>query len=170
MPEFPSLDTSGIQSSTGYLQAFTVIKAKDESRTNTAAVAQDSELIAPINPGAVMHWKATLFFYAVVAQAGNADVQWTTPATPTAGGILAEYEDVAPAYQAFTAWTLATAYNAPIYQVLTNAASGLFIARFEGMLLNGANGGYFSLSWAQNIANLAPTVLVRGSRLDCWFL
>jgi hypothetical protein len=170
MTEAAPGQTYGIANTTQYLQPFTVVKTQDETRTNTAAVAQDRELIAPINPGAVMHWKATLFFYAVVAQAGNADVQWTTPAAPTNGGLLAEYLDIAVVNQQLVFPQVAVAYNAPTYQILTNAANGLFTARFEGMLINGANGGYFSLSWAQNVVNAAPTVLVRGSRLDCWFL
>jgi hypothetical protein len=164
------LKTYGIAPSTGYLQALTIVKSRDEARVNTAAVAQDAELIVPIGPQQVLHWKATLFFYAVVAQAGNADVQWTTPAAPTNGGLLAEFLDIAVVNQQLVFPAVAVAYNAPTYQILTNAANGLFTARFEGMLLNGANGGYFSLSWAQNVINAAPTVLVRGSRLDAWFL
>ena len=170
MPEFPPLDTSGIQSGTGYLQPLVIIKPEAETRTNTAAVARDRDLIVPINPQAVMYWKSTLFFYGGAAAAlGDVDVQWTTPAAPTSGGLLAEYLDIAAVNQNIVVPNVAVAYNVATYQIFSGVINYVFTARFEGMLVNGANGGYFSLNWAQNVVNAAPSTLMRGSRLECWF-
>lgn len=165
------LQTYGIQSSTGYLQQFVIVKPEAETRTNVAVVAQDRDLIIPINPMAVMHWRAVLFFYGgAVAAAGNVDVQWTTPAAPTNGGLHAEYLDIAVVNQNLDFPAVAVAYNAATYNIFSNVAGDVFVARFEGMLVNGANGGYFSLSWSQNVVNANPSTLMRGSRLEAYLL
>lgn len=162
-----NLQTYGIQSSTGYLQSFVVVKPEDETRTNTVAITRDRDLIIPLNPYQTVYWKATLFFYGgVIAAAGNANSQWSTPAAPNAGGWRGHYQDAAGAVLTGIATVVAAAYNAAGINFLTNAAGAVYTAFFEGMLINGANGGYLSFDWSQNVLNANPSTLLKGSRLE----
>ncbi len=76
-----------------------------------------------------------------------------------------------PGAAAASAFGLLAQYNAA-WAALENStgAGDEFVNQFEGRLVNGANGGYFRLKWAQNGANLAPSRLLAGSRLDVWKL
>lgn len=162
------LQTYGITPGTGYLEPIRIVKPENESRTNSIVIAQDKDLVIPINPGISMYWKALLFFYIAAGAPGNANSQWTTPAVPTAGGASWKYIDAAGAVQDNNGGAVAAVYNNPVFNYFTTTAGQMYTVFFEGMLINGANGGYFSLNWSQNVANLAPTVLLKGSRLEAW--
>lgn len=156
------LETYGIQSSTGYLQQFVIVKPENESRTNTAAFADDKDLIVPVGPNQILTWRATLFFGA--NGPGNAKTQWVPPLAFTDGCFFYKYID--PTVTFLVNEHTNAGYNAADL-ILTNIASQMS-ALYEGRLENGANGGYFKLQWAQNAANLAATTLLRGSRLEAW--
>lgn len=163
-----NLQTYGITPSTGYLQPFVVIKSENESRTNSVVITRDRDLVVPIGPNAIMYWRAFLVFYAAAGAPGLANSQWSTPAAPTAGGASWKYIDAAAALQNANGGAVAAVYNNPAFNLTTVTANQVYMAYFEGYLINGANGGYFSFDWSQNAANVAPTILVRGSRLEAW--
>ncbi len=161
------LETYGIQSSTGYLQGFVAIKGEDELRTNTAVLVQDKDLIVPIGPSQIMIWRALLITGG--NSPGNVDYQWVTPAAPVSGTYSYKLVDAAAALQDGVSANVALGYNA-LFNLLANGAGLEFAHTYEGRLVNGANGGYFSFNWAQNVANLVASKLLKGSRIEAWIL
>ena len=166
MPEEYNLNSTGIQNSTGYFAPLKVIKPETTSRLNTAAFAIDPDLVVPISPFQVMTWKCMLVWGG--NSPGNAQAQFTTPAAPGQGGFHFKYYDAAAALQNGIA-TLIGAYNLAVNMLVNGGANSVEIALFEGYLVNGANGGYFSVDWAQNGVNATPTLLQKGSYLEAWF-
>jgi len=164
----PPLQTYGIAPSTGYLQPISVVKPEAESRTNSVVITRDKDLIIPIGPNQIMYWRAFLAFWTAAGAPGNANSQWSTPAAPTAGGASWKYIDAAAVLQNANGGAIAAVYNNPVFNYATPGANQVYMVYFEGYLINGANGGYFSFDWSQNVANLAATTLAKGSRLDAW--
>lgn len=165
------LRSTGIDPKTGYLDSLVVVKPENETRTNTVAIAQDRDLVVPIQANQTMLWRITLCFYGgAIAAAGNVNSQFTTPAAPANGGWQGHWLDAAVVNQNILVAAVAVAYNNPVNTFMTNAAGSIFVNIFEGYLINGANGGYFSFDWAQNALNANPSTLLKGSRLEARFM
>lgn len=162
-----TLKTYSIKSSTGLMDAFTVVMDRDELRTNTAVLADARDLIYPIGPQETIVWRLEIIVGG--NSPGDAKVGFFTPAAPVSGGFTGMF--TAPAAATAVNFGVIAGYNALYAPLETSLAAGdEFVNIFEGRLVNGVNGGYFRLQWAQNAANLTPTKLLAGSRLDVWKL
>ncbi len=165
MPEAAPGQTYGIANQTLLMQPFTAVMDRDEARTNTAVMADARDLVYPIGANETITWRMVLIFGG--NSPGDVKVGFFTPAAPVSGGFMATF--TAPAAAAAVAFAGIAAYNgvwAPLEDSV--GAADEFVNIFEGRLVNGVNSGYFRLQWAQNAANLAPSNLLAGSRLDVW--
>lgn len=162
---YPSLQTYGINPTTGLPQPFTVVMDRDELRTNTAAMTDARDLVYSIGPNETIVWKFVLILGG--NSPGNVQVGFYTPAAPVSGGWIATF--TAPGAVSASAFGTLAFYNVSWTPLENNTGAGdEFVNLFEGRLVNGANGGFFRLQWAQNAANLAPSRLLAGSRMDIW--
>lgn len=161
----PQLTSYSISPSTGLMAPFNAVMDRPEQRTNTAVMADARDLIYPIGPNETIAWRCV--FILGGNSAGDAQIGFYTPAAPVSGGFIATF--VAPGAAAAVAFGGLASYNvswAPLED--STGAGDELINLFEGHLVNGVNGGYFSVQWAQNVANVAPSNLMAGSRLDVW--
>lgn len=167
MNVFPVQHSYGISQTTGLLSAQQLVKAADQSVTNSVALIDDNTLVVQIGPNQVLVWRAVLIWSG--NSPGNAKMQFVTPAAPASGCYWFQYLDAAAVYQNGIGATLAS-YNANINLADNAGAGSELVSIFEGRLVNGVNGGQFKIQWAQNAANATPTTLAAGSRLDGWVL
>lgn len=161
----PNFTTYGISQRTGLMDAFTVVTQQEELRTNTAALADSTQLLYPIGPQETIAWRMVLFFGG--NSPGDVQLGFFTPAAPVSGGFIG-LGTAAGGAALIVAGVLATYNAAALLQENSTGAGNEFAATFDGHLVNGANGGYFRLQWAQNVVNATPSRLLIGSRMDVW--
>lgn len=163
MNNYPA--TYGISQRTLLMDAFTVVMDRTESRTNTVALADARDLIYPIQANETIAWRIELHFGG--NSPGDAKLQMTTPAGIVSGGFIGYGVPAGGAAALF--YAAFAVYNA-LFLIQENSlgANDEFVTIVNGHLVNGANGGYFRLQWAQNGLSLVPSNLLAGSRLDVW--
>ena len=154
-----------VQAPLGESQWTTVSKAADETRSNTAVLAADTDLI--ITMAANTKYRIRGLVMAECLAASDFKFGITGPASPTRIRLTSERGLIPAAGGSVSAPTWA-GYVAYDTTGLSISSTGNFtgFVRIEGVITNGANPGDLSFTWGQNVAVAENTTVLAGSFLE----
>jgi len=135
----------------------TAMKKVDEAVNNSTVLQDDDELFLPVVAGEIRELEALLYIVDDAAISAGVKAGWSFPS-----GTTMVWGDVGIWNNA--ALGLLTEQTAPRIKT-TIAQSGKVGAILRGLVFVGNSGGFIHFRWAQDVAQVANTIIKRGSYL-----
>lgn len=139
----------------------TISKSSDTARNTTTSLADDPDLLFPVEAYGFYRFKFVVYYDTSTAADFKFDVNG--PASPTL--VQIETRTISPGATAYGNIALKTAFAfSAVALTETSGTNGKLT--IEGILQNGANAGNVSLRWAQNTSNGSDTKVRAGSHVQ----
>ncbi len=137
-----------------------VLKTSNETRTANTTLANDSALLFPVVASGVYIFRGQVFFDTTAA--GDFKFSFSGPASPTSLRICRCA--IVPGGTAVSVVAVDTSFGVSVAVASTGTTGGY--VEFNGVLVNGSNGGNVAFQWAQNASDAGNTIVRGGSVLE----